>query len=291
MVVSFLVGFFVVSLLVEEPVILQQPLYFDYTLPQPVASAQIKGAGSRGRALPAGHKVIVTLKLLTPESNFNLQVSTEAISSTGQVIAAFSQPCMLRFKSLPVRLMKTFAMALPLLIGVQTETQQLVLEVLSYKEEFRRTDAIKVRLTPRAGTLDLPQIYHAEILLHTQLPRRKEVVYNWKWTLCVWASLYIYVLLLIVVFCCFKPFDFLEARAEEVAEAAQYRGHGRLEDVKVSEKFTEAVSRWRGMERRRRRIGQVAQRELVEGSASSAAGETSQAIEAYADCAASEIAS
>lgn len=133
-------------------------------------------------------------------------MSAELLSVNGDVIAKSSQPCMLRFRSLPVRLTRTFLMGVPLLLGISGETQKLTMQILEHKEgHFPRTQALRVTLLPRAGTSYLPQLYEAEILLNSQLPWTKHLVRSWKLTFYVWTSLYTYVLFLIILLLFCKP--------------------------------------------------------------------------------------
>lgn len=132
------------------------------------------------------------------------QVTAEIISGNGNILAKSSHPCMLRFRSWPVRMMRTFVMGFPLLLGITAETQRITIAMLKHKEGFPRTEAMKITLIPRAGTDSLPQLYEAEILLKSELPWAKEQVYRWKWTFYVWTSLYAYVVLLVILLSCSK---------------------------------------------------------------------------------------
>ncbi|PQQ14820.1 seipin-1 [Prunus yedoensis var. nudiflora] len=197
-------GFLGAAYVCMEPVFVRDRMHFDYTDPHPTAVFAFGG-------VPVGHTFYVSLVLLMPESDFNrgigvFQMSAELLSVNGDVIAKSSQPCMLRFRSLPVRLSRTFLMGVPLLLGISAETQKLTIQILEHKEgHFPRTQAIRVTLFPRAGTSYLPQLYEAEILLNSQLPWTKHVVRSWKLTFVVWTALYIYVLLLIILILFCKP--------------------------------------------------------------------------------------
>ncbi|OMO89289.1 Adipose-regulatory protein, Seipin [Corchorus olitorius] len=136
------------------------------------------------------------------------KLTAELLSTTGNVIAKSSQPVMLQFRSLPVRLARTFVMGIPLLLGISSETQKLKVEILRYKEGHPRSGSVRVTLAPRAGTSSLPQLYEAEIIINSQLPWTKQLVHNWKWTLYVWTSLYVYIIFLILVITCFRPLFF-----------------------------------------------------------------------------------
>ena len=182
-------------------------------------------------------------------------------------------------------------MGVPLLVGMSSETQKLGLEIIRYKESNQEpTGGIRVRIKPRAGTYYLPQIYEAEIRMNSQLPRRKEIVYNWKWTFYVWISLYVYIMLLIVLACCFKPFSSPRRGGQqpdqwpnEVEKEERSTKHG---------EFSDALRRWKERSRSKRKVRfpQVQVPEPIEGSASSVTGggETSEVIEDSGDFAASE---
>ncbi|KAH7571428.1 hypothetical protein JRO89_XS04G0049400 [Xanthoceras sorbifolium] len=67
-------------------------------------------------------------------------------------------------------------MGIPLLLGVSDETQKLTIKILRHKEGNRRTEAIRVILSSRAGSSRLPQLYEAEIILNSRLPWTKEFI-------------------------------------------------------------------------------------------------------------------
>ncbi|GLT95521.1 hypothetical protein SLE2022_131990 [Rubroshorea leprosula] len=213
MVLAALVGIGLVQLCLEEPVHVRETLYFDYTLVNPTAEFCF-GPGSRGQGkaqmgVPVGHTFHVSLVLLMPESDFNrrigvFQLNAELVSSNGKVIVRSSHPCMLQFRSLPIRLGRTFLLGAPLLLGLTSETQKISVDMLNIKEGNRRTKAVRVSLVPRAGTSSLPQLYEAEILIKSELPWTKRLVHNWRWTLYVWTSLYVYIIFLVILMSCFR---------------------------------------------------------------------------------------
>ncbi|KAG2696858.1 hypothetical protein I3760_07G079600 [Carya illinoinensis] len=142
------------------------------------------------------------------------ELSAELLSIDGAVIAKSSQPCMLRFRSFPIRLTRTVLLFIPLLLGISSETQKMTIDILKHKEGIQRTKAVRVTLVPRAGTSSVPQLYEAEILIQSQPPWTKELVRNWKWTFYVWTSLHVYIMLLMVLlFCCKKLFFPMAAAA------------------------------------------------------------------------------
>ncbi|KAH7571425.1 hypothetical protein JRO89_XS04G0049100 [Xanthoceras sorbifolium] len=224
--VAAALGVGLVNMWVEEPVFVREKLFFDYTNENPEAVFQVGGGDSFGgkfmmvsnkkrkhssMGVPIGHTYQVCVVLLMPESDFNreigvFQLTAELLSINGDVIAKSSQPCMLHFRSSLLRLTRTVLMGIPLLLGVSDETQKITIKILRHKEGNRRTEAIRVILSPRAGSSRLPQLYEAEIILNSRLPWTKEFVHNWKWTFYVWSSFYIYIILLTTLTCCCRPF-------------------------------------------------------------------------------------
>ncbi|WVZ08862.1 hypothetical protein V8G54_022208 [Vigna mungo] len=227
-----MVGVGLVRFWVEEPVSVKEILHFDYTEPHPTALFSFNGFTSfKGHlrkkqiSVPVGHTFFASLVLVMPESDFNrelgvFQLTAELVSVNGHVLAKSSQPCMLRFRSSPIRLARTFLMGVPLVMGISGETQNINVEIVRHKEDHRRSNAIRVTLHPRAGTSNLPELYEAEILMRSNLPWTKELVRNWKWTFYVWVSLYVYIGLLMSLVCCYRPVLFLVTPQQCSNEAA-----------------------------------------------------------------------
>ncbi|KAL6146941.1 hypothetical protein ACLB2K_057617 [Fragaria x ananassa] len=232
LILATIVGIAAVRHWLEEPVVVREMLHFDYTQANPKAVFVFGGSGSlQGLAagsginyfktisrnkrmpvgVPVGHTYTVSLELLMPESDFNraigvFQMTAEVLSDDGDVIAKLSQPCMLRFRSLPIRLTRTFLMGVPLILGISGETQKITVQILRHKEAtYPRTRAIRITFSPRAGTSYLPQLYEADIILNSQLPWTRQLVHGWRWTLYVWASFYFYVMFLITYVTCCRP--------------------------------------------------------------------------------------
>ncbi|GMI65906.1 hypothetical protein HRI_000259900 [Hibiscus trionum] len=267
LVLAALVGFGLVQIWVEEPVFVTEKLFFDYTEVNPTAVFRSSGGGIDGgggykkkqMGVPVGHTIHVYLVLVMPESDFNrhigmFQLSAELLSINGDVMAKSSQPVMLRFRSLPVRLARTFVMGIPLLLGISSETQKVKIEILRYKEGHLRSKAVRVTLSPRAGTLSPPQLYEAEIVMNSQLPWTKQLVHNWKWTLYVWTSLYVYMLFLIVlVVGCFRPLFFpsgFNSRHQRDARVEEPAIGGRNNRSEVSD----LIRKWQQSRRKRKAV-------------------------------------
>ncbi|XP_045798511.1 seipin-1 [Trifolium pratense] len=285
LILASVVGVGLVRFWVEEPVIVHESLYFDYTDAHPTAVFSFNGGvGASGgyikkkhTRVPVGHAFSVSLSLLMPESDFNrelgvFQLTAKLLSVKGNVIANSSQPCMLRFRSSPIRLARTVMMGVPLVLGISAETQKINLEILRHKEQNQRTNAIRVTLHPRAGTSSLPQLYEAEIVINSHLPWAKELIRNWKWTFYVWVSLYVYILLLILLLCCYRPLIFLVTpesfNDQRVSEEHKELQAGELLGDDESD-VSELLRKWRHSRSKRKTILTHGVPETTRSSASS----------------------
>ncbi|KAH7841704.1 hypothetical protein Vadar_033233 [Vaccinium darrowii] len=149
LVLAFIVSGFIMRHLVEEPIQRKETLTFDYTKNSPVAYVQViscpgetRGVSNREkiefenlgapRVIPPKHKLQATVSLTLPESDYNknlgiFQVRVDFLSASGKALASSRQPCMLRFKSEPLRLLLTFLKVVPLITGYSSEAQTLTL--------------------------------------------------------------------------------------------------------------------------------------------------------------------
>ncbi|KMT14762.1 hypothetical protein BVRB_4g075280 [Beta vulgaris subsp. vulgaris] len=266
MMLAVVLGVVLVNYWVEYPVFVREKLHFDYTDVHPQAVFVFGGkskSSSAGCGVPVGHTFHVSLVLLLPDSDYNrdigvFQLMAEVVSTNGRLIARSSQPSMLQFHSHPIRLMRTLIMGIPILLGISRETQTIKVQMLQYKEDsLMRTEAVKITLMPRAGTPYLPQIYEAEILMHSKLPRVKELVHNWKWTFYVWTSLYVYAVLLMFVLCFFRnllvfPIPKASDRYEGREQEAITRERKPERRVSEGREFSETLRKWQQYRRKRK---------------------------------------
>ncbi|GAB4831490.1 hypothetical protein Ancab_005508 [Ancistrocladus abbreviatus] len=221
---AFVVGGLMMRSLVEEPFRLKQGLNFDYTKSSPVAFVPIIGCpgvhsvgkfevgrvGS-GRAIPPNHKLQATVELTLPESDYNrnlgmFQVRVEFVSSNGETLASSSHPCMLQFKSEPIRLLATFFKVVPLVAGYVSESQSLKLPFRGFVEGNVPTACMKVLIEQRAEFrpgAGIPELYDAFLLLESELPFLKRILWNWKTTIYVWLSMMVFMVeMLFALVCC-----------------------------------------------------------------------------------------
>ncbi|XP_057963303.1 seipin-1 [Malania oleifera] len=260
-------GVGVVRLGVEEPLHVRERLMFDYTDINPNAVLSFSGYGgmkmrNKKIAVPVGRTFCVSVVLLMPEPNHNrglgmFQMMAELLSKDGNVIARSGQPCMLRFRSLPIRLLRTFLMGIPLLLGITSETQKITVQILKYKEGVPRTEAIRITMIPRAGTCSPPQLYDAEIIINSKLPWKKQLLNSWKWTFYVCASLYVYIMLLILLVCCFRSLIFpMRLAYSRHSEQSFTKEIPKEPELVLGEErdISEALRRWQRRRTKRRAI-------------------------------------
>ncbi|KAL8099694.1 hypothetical protein AgCh_032094 [Apium graveolens] len=291
MIVAVILGVGLVGLWVEEPVSVKEKVLFDYSQVNPSATLALgdyKGGlnDKVTREVPVGQTYYVDLVLVMPESDYNLQVGmfqlvAEVMSSNGHVIDRSSQPCMLRFRSLPVRLVRTCLFSVPLILGLRFETQKITIPILRHKEGYQRTEAIKITVIPRAGTLFLPQLYDAEIIMNSELPWKKELVHSWKWTLYVWTSVYIYIMLLIVLGCWFRPLMFPVITASYSCEEKDHDNSAEVRReqpllTKEAREVSETLKKWKESRNKRKEL-------LLHGVAPETEGSSASSISVTRD--------
>lgn len=160
-------------------------------------------------------------------------------------------------------------MGIPLLLGLTAETQTIKVPMLKHKEDSKRSSTIRIILSPRAGTDFLPQLYDAEILLNSQLPWWKEVVRRWKWTLYVWTSMYIYIILVLLVLSLFRPLilpDLSRGFGERAQRTTADRAATEETETKTREEsdVSESLRRWHRS--RSKRKAMLLQRDIGDDS-------------------------
>ncbi|WCJ38846.1 Seipin-1 [Euphorbia peplus] len=283
MIMAGILGVGLVRVWVEDPVTVKDKILFDYSEMNP------KGVFELINGVPVGHSFHVSLELLMPESDYNrhigvFQLNAELLSANEVVIAKSSQPCILTFRSLPIRLIRTCIMSVPLDLGISSETQKMLVEILNHKEGYPRTKAIRVTLIPRPGTSFVPQIYESKILMKSKLPWTKQLVRNWRWTISVWMTMYIFILLVIFILSCCRPVLFPTiGTVVELTENDHDEGDmsaKELEELEMEapdeKEVSELLRKW---QERRERKASIAQMGSVVGPIESSHSSTSFASE------------
>ena len=135
-----------------------------------------------------------------------LKVRVDLLSADGQMLDTIRRPCMLRFRSEPIRLVQTFFKVVPLVTGYVSEIQTLTLKLKGFAEKDTPTACLKVMIEQRAEFrpgAGIPELYDASLSLESDLPFFKRVVWKWRRTLFVWISMSLFFteLLFALVFC------------------------------------------------------------------------------------------
>ncbi|RAL44730.1 hypothetical protein DM860_003489 [Cuscuta australis] len=239
LVLGFATGGFLISHLVEEPMKMVENLNFDYTEKSPVAFVPITGCqGLNGKidfrghqpdvgqvdgmhfSIPPKHKLSATVSLTLPESDYNrnlgvFQVRVDLLTSNGMVLASSRRPCILHFKSQPIRLLSTFLKTASLITGYSSESQDLAVEFKGLTQGDMPTACVRVTIEQRAEFHPgggLPQLYAASLVLESQLPLLQRLIWYWKTTLFVWISLTLFSVELVFALLCCKPLIFPRIR-------------------------------------------------------------------------------
>ncbi|KAK6946600.1 Seipin family, partial [Dillenia turbinata] len=209
---GFVIGGLVMKNIVEEPIQTRETLNFDYTKTSPIAFMPLMSSSSlacknceqnvlapkavESRYIPYNRKLQLTVSLTLPESEYNrnlgmFQVKVEFLSTRGRVAASSSYPCMLRYKSQPVRFAETVLKTAPLIAGFQSESQTLEIRMTDFVEGMEPTECLKVTLEQRAefqAGAGIPEIYAATLALESELPQIKRLIMNWRRTIFIWLS-------------------------------------------------------------------------------------------------------
>ncbi|TXG47703.1 hypothetical protein EZV62_026997 [Acer yangbiense] len=240
LVFSILISGLFMRYLVEEPIQIKETLNFDYKENSPVALIPLtscygascgvkceenKGSwlSSESRVIPIGHKLQVTVILTLPESEYNrnlgvFQVRVDFLSVNGKPLSSSSSPCMLRFKSEPIRLLLTFLRAAPLVAGYVSETQTLKVKLRGFKEGNVPTSCLKVKIEQRAEFwlgAGIPQIYDASLILESELPLFKRIIWYWRKTIFIWITMTFFTVQLSFMLICCRPVILPKARPRD----------------------------------------------------------------------------
>lgn len=224
---AFLVSGMMVEMIVDEPVQITEQLTFDYTKDTPMAFVPIISCQqsssleqnekrkitsfTKSRVVPVNHELQAMVSLTLPESDYNrnlgiFQVRVDYLSGDGKLLASTRQPCMLQFKSPPVRLLSTFFKFAALLTGYSSETQTLDIKFNGYTEKYVPTYCTRVVIEQRAEFArggGVPEIYTASLKLESQLPFLKRMLWYWKWLIYMWMTFTMFITeLLFTILCC-----------------------------------------------------------------------------------------
>ncbi|KAJ8450019.1 hypothetical protein Cgig2_029381 [Carnegiea gigantea] len=228
--------------LVEEPFQLNQALNFDYTKSRPVAFVPITACPtmqhaeniqfhSHGavRVIPPNYKLQTTVTLTVPESDYNrhlgmFQVRVDFLSENGKSLTSLSRPCMLEFRSEPIRLLLTFFKIIPLVAGYVSESQTIILKLNGYTEAVTPTACMKVTIEQRAefrAGAGIPEVYNAFLHVESDLPFFKRILWCWRRTIFVWLSMVLFMVGLLFVLVCYGAIMIPRARSRGTTRSSE----------------------------------------------------------------------
>ncbi|CAI0475661.1 unnamed protein product [Linum tenue] len=209
LVMAIMVSSLLMKFLVEEPLQIREELNFDYTQSKPVAFVPMVSCP----VIPPKHKVQATVSMTLPESEYNrnlgmFQVRVEFLAADGSVLVSKSHPCMLKFKSEPIRILLTLFKVVPLVAGYISESQTLRLRIRGLAGGDVPTSCLRVMIEQRAEFNPgggIPELYDASLALESQLPFFRRIIWGWKKTIFVWITLISFVMELLVALICCRP--------------------------------------------------------------------------------------
>lgn len=216
--------------LVDEPLEIKEMLNFDYSKSSPVAYVPIVSCAAIGcgakcmekinvgnnvgsRVIPMDHKLKVTVSLTLPESEYNrylgmFQVRVDFLSVNGETLASSSRHCMLKFRSEPIRFLLTVFKIVPLITGYSSETQILNLKITGLHEGTVPTACLRVVLEQRAefrSGAGIPELYDASLILDSELPFFKRMIWYWRRTIFIWLSMTLFTTGVLFTLVCCRP--------------------------------------------------------------------------------------
>ncbi|XP_023003137.1 seipin-2-like isoform X2 [Cucurbita maxima] len=241
---ALIFGGFLMRFLVQEPVKIKEVLNFDYTKHSPEAympilpdsdvlygrncKENVVSGKTQSRVIPHHHHLQAIVSLTLPESEYNrnlgvFQVRVDFLSVSGDVLASSSHPCMLQFKSEPIRLLLTILKLAPLVTGYISESQTLNLKLKGLAEGNVPTACLRVTIEQRAEFspgAGIPEIYDASLILESELPLFKRIIWYWRKTLYVWISMTSFMMQLLFMLVCCRPIILPRMRMRRRDESA-----------------------------------------------------------------------
>lgn len=149
-----------------------------------------------------------------------LKVRVDLLSASGATLSSSRRPCMLKFKSDPVRHLLTFLKAAPLVTGFTSETETLNIKFRGIKQSDIPTSCVKVTIEQRAEYrpgAGIPEVYDSSLVLESQLPLFKRLIWYWKTTIFVWVTMILFMMKLLVILICCNRVILPRARSREVS--------------------------------------------------------------------------
>ncbi|KAF5475312.1 hypothetical protein F2P56_007125 [Juglans regia] len=136
---------------------------------------------------------------------------------------------MLLFKSEPIRLLLTFLKIAPLVTGYVSESQTLNLKFRGFTEGEMPTTCLKIMIEQRAeyhAGAGIPEIYDASLILESELPLFRRIIWYWKKTLFIWMAMMSFMMQLLFTLVCCRPIIIPKARPRDSSEGSSAAPNG-----------------------------------------------------------------
>ena len=149
---------------------------------------------------------------------FVLKVRVEFLSGNGETLSSSRHPTMLKFKSEPVRHLLTLFKVAPIVVGYVSETQTLNVKFRGFVERDVPTSCLKVMIEQRAEFqpgAGIPELYDTPLILESELPLFKRIIWYWKRTIFVWITMTLFMTQLFFALICCRPLILPRPRRRE----------------------------------------------------------------------------
>lgn len=139
---------------------------------------------------------------------FFLKVRVDFLSVNGETLASSSRYCMLKFESEPIRFLLTVFKIAPIITGYSPEAQILNLKIRGLHEGTVPTACLRVVLEQRAefrSGAGIPELYDASLILDSELPFFKRMIWYWRRTIFIWVSVTVFTMEVLFTLVCCRP--------------------------------------------------------------------------------------
>ncbi|KAI7900841.1 putative adipose-regulatory protein-domain-containing protein [Cokeromyces recurvatus] len=177
------------------PIMHVQPIWFNYQKAQgPTAIVNLIDSNKRHLRHEQVYDISVQLNVPTSDINFdigNFMVQIQLYSKDGNVVLESSRPSILRYQSRTQRIMRVFAKAIPLLIGLSEESQVLNIKLVDDFMELKSQALNKVSVSISDPRI---QIYDAKLFILANFKGLRYYMYFYRISaavifMCMFASI------------------------------------------------------------------------------------------------------
>jgi len=176
--ISILIYIILYYYLVPKVVYYQEPLYFNFGHEniKPSARQSFESIDVFRRGIEYDIKITLELPESDPNKQQGMFMIVLQLLNENNIIANFTRPCILRFKSSLLSTMETIFYSLPLVFGYSEEKQILNVDMSTPFYNLLEKEVTEIRVQLSATQI---QIYSALLHINTRLSGIKYYMYKW----------------------------------------------------------------------------------------------------------------